>query len=72
MIKMENVRMTALPILLILFKVEWLGSNIIKVSIDEQNLGLCGWIVAVRLATDSCILRDFNSSPNFLKHVEVD
>lgn len=71
MIKMENVRMTALPILLILFKVEWLGSNIIKVSIDEQNLGLCGWIVAVRLVTDSCILRDFNSSPNFLKHVEV-
>lgn len=72
MIKMANVRMTALPILLILFKVEWLGSNIIKVSIDEQNLGLCGWIVAVRLVTDSCILRDFNSSPNFLKHVEVD
>lgn len=71
MIKMANVRMTALPILLILFKAEWLGSNIIKVSIDEQNLGLCGWIVAVRLVTDSCILRDFNSSPNFLKHVEV-
>lgn len=71
MIKMANVRMTVLPILLILFKVEWLGSNIIKVSIDEQNLGLCGWIVAVRLVTDSCILRDFNSSPNFLKHVEV-
>lgn len=33
MIKMANVRMTVLPILLILFKVEWLGSNIIKVSI---------------------------------------
>lgn len=67
MIKMANVRMTALPILLILFKVEWLGSNIIKVSIDEQNLGLCGWIVAVRLATDSCYIEGFQLFTQFFK-----